>query len=205
MPQPPRRPALTRLSAVRVAQTTLPGAFVIEPEVFPDDRGFFTETYRASVLAEAGIEERFVQDNHSRSARGVLRGIHFAVGDGSAKLVRCGRGRIWDVIVDLRRGSPTFGRWEGFELSDENMLVLYVPAGFGHGFCVLSETADVLYKQSAYYDPEVERGVAWDDPDIGIEWPLEPGEAVVSERDREAPQLAEVADSLPFEWTGPTA
>lgn len=182
--------------------TTLPGALLLRPRVFPDDRGFFCETYRENELAAHGITETFVQDNHSRSTRGVLRGLHFAIGEGSSKLVRCGRGRIWDAIVDLRAGSPTFGRWEGFELSDENMHVLYVPAGFGHGFCVLSDVADVLYKQSAYYDTAVERGIAWNDPDVGVAWPLPPEEIVVSERDTGAPLLGEIAAELPFRFAG---
>ncbi|MSW96190.1 MAG: dTDP-4-dehydrorhamnose 3,5-epimerase, partial [Actinobacteria bacterium] len=169
--------------------TTLPDALLLRPRVFPDDRGFFAETFRASVLAEHAVTEPFVQDNHSRSSRGVLRGMHFAVGDGSAKLVRCGRGRIVDVIVDLRRGSPAYGRWEAFELSDENLHVLYVPVGFAHGFIVMSDVADVLYKQTAYYDPAVERDIAWDDPDVAIEWPLPRAEILVSERDLQAPRL----------------
>jgi len=183
---------------MRVSQTTLPGALLIEPEVFPDGRGFFAETFRKSVLVNHGVNEEFVQDNHSRSSRGVLRGIHFAIGGGSSKLVRCGRGQIWDVIVDLRRGSPTYRRWEGFELNDEAMQVLYVPVGFGHGFCVLSEVADVIYKQSAYYDPQTERGFAWDDPDVGIGWPLGADEVVVSDRDSAAPMLSELEGQLPF-------
>ena len=138
---------------IEAAPTTLPGVLLLQPRVFPDERGFFCETYRANDLAAAGITEDFVQDNHSRSTRGVLRGLHFAIGEGSSKLVRCGRGRIWDVVVDLRAGSPTYGRWEGFELTDENMHVLYVPVGFGHGFCVLSDVADVLYKQSRLLRP----------------------------------------------------
>jgi dTDP-4-dehydrorhamnose 3,5-epimerase len=180
--------------------TTLPGLTILEPGVFPDERGFFSETYRREWHAEAGIaaEEEFIQDNHSRSGRGVVRGMHFHIGPGVAKLVRCARGRILDVNVDLRRGSPTYGQWEGVELDDENMRVLYVPKGFAHGFCVLSEIADVLYKQTAYYDPEVERGIAWDDPEIAIEWPLPLDELIVSERDRQAPKLAEVAAGLPF-------
>jgi dTDP-4-dehydrorhamnose 3,5-epimerase len=181
-------------------ETTLPGALLLRPRVFPDDRGFFAETFRASELAAVGITEAFVQDNHSRSVRGVVRGLHFAVGAGSSKLVRCGRGRIVDVIVDLRRGSPAYGRWEAFELDDERLEVLYVPVGFGHGFCVLSDVADVLYKQSAYYDPAVERDIAWDDPDIAIAWPLPPGEIAVSERDRRAPRLREIAGELPFAY-----
>jgi dTDP-4-dehydrorhamnose 3,5-epimerase len=179
---------------------TLPGLTILEPRIFSDERGFFTETYRREWHADAGIpkDEEFIQDNHSRSSRGVVRGMHFHIGPGVAKLVRCARGRIVDINVDLRRGSPTYGRWEGVELDDVNMRVLYVPVGFAHGFCVLSETADVLYKQTAYYDPAVERGIAWDDPEIAIEWPLPAQELIVSERDRQAPKLAEVAAELPF-------
>jgi dTDP-4-dehydrorhamnose 3,5-epimerase len=182
--------------------TSLPGLTILEPAIFPDERGFFTETYRREWHAEAGIpaQEQFIQDNHSRSTRGVVRGMHFHIGPGVAKLVRCSRGRIVDVAVDLRRGSPTYGRWEGVELDDERMRVLYVPVGFAHGFCVLSEIADVLYKQTAYYDPDVERGIAWDDPEIGIEWPLPAGELIVSARDAAAPKLAEVAAELPFRY-----
>jgi dTDP-4-dehydrorhamnose 3,5-epimerase len=188
---------------VQIHQTSLPGAVVLEPSVFPDERGFFAETYRHEWHAAAGIppEERFVQDNHSRSARCVVRGMHFHIGDGVAKLVRCGRGRIVDVIVDLRCGSPTYAKWEGVELDDEGMRVLYVPVGFAHGFCVLSEVADVLYKQSAYYDPAIERGIAWNDPDIAIEWPAEI-EPIVSARDAAAPTLRELADELPFVYEG---
>jgi dTDP-4-dehydrorhamnose 3,5-epimerase len=188
---------------VQIHQTSLPGAVVLEPRVFPDERGFFAETYRHEWHADAGIAARelFVQDNHSRSARGVVRGMHFHIGEGVAKLVRCGRGRIVDVIVDLRRGSPTYARWEGVELDDERMRVLYVPVGFAHGFCVLSDVADVLYKQTAYYDPAIERGIAWDDPDIAIEWPAEI-EPIVSARDAAAPTLRELADELPFVYEG---
>jgi dTDP-4-dehydrorhamnose 3,5-epimerase len=180
--------------------TRLPGLVLLEPAVFPDERGFFSETYRREWHAEAGIpaQEQFIQDNHSRSSRGVVRGMHFHIGSGVAKLVRCSRGRIVDVAVDLRRGSPTYGQWEGVELDDERMRVLYVPVGFAHGFCVLSDVADVLYKQTAYYDPAVERGIAWDDPEVGIEWPLPLHELIVSERDKQAPKLAEVAAELPF-------
>jgi dTDP-4-dehydrorhamnose 3,5-epimerase len=175
---------------------------LIEPRVFGDERGFFTETYRRSAFAELGVTEEMVQDNHSRSGRGIVRGMHFQIGDGASKLVRCGRGKIYDVLVDLRRGSPTFGEWEGFELSDENMRVLYCPIGFAHGFCVLSEVADVIYKQSNYYSGEVERGIAYDDPELGIEWPLPTEELFPSERDAAAPTLAEVRDELPFEYAG---
>ncbi len=188
----------SRRMPIEATATTLPGVLLLQPRVFPDDRGFFCETYRENDLAAAGITEAFVQDNHSRSTRGVLRGLHFAIGEGSSKLVRCGRGRIWDAVVDLRAGSPTYGRWEGFELTDDSMQVLYVPAGFGHGFCVLSDVADVLYKQSHYYDPAVERGIAWNDPQVGVEWPLPAEEIVVSERDTTAPLLTEISDDLPF-------
>ena len=182
--------------------TRLPGLTILEPAIFPDERGFFTETYRRAWHADAGIpaEDEFIQDNHSRSARGVVRGMHFHIGPGVAKLVRCARGRILDVAVDLRRGSPTYGQWQGVELDDERMRVLYVPVGFAHGFCVLSDVADVLYKQTAYYDPAVERGIAWDDPEIAIEWPLPTEELIVSERDRQAPRLAELAAELPFRY-----
>jgi dTDP-4-dehydrorhamnose 3,5-epimerase len=184
---------------VQTLPTRLSGAVVLEPRVFPDERGFFTETYRSEWHAEAGIPERelFIQDNHSRSTRGVVRGMHFHIGDGVAKLVRCARGRIVDMIVDLRRGSPTYAQWEAVELDDTSMRELYVPVGFAHGFCVLSEVADVLYKQTAYYDPAVERGIAWDDPDVAIQWPAEI-EPVVSARDACAPSLRELADELPF-------
>jgi dTDP-4-dehydrorhamnose 3,5-epimerase len=187
---------------VRALTVRLAGLVVIQPSVHADERGFFTETYRHNWHGELGIppQRQFVQDNHSRSARGVLRGMHFQVGEGVAKLVRCARGRILDVAVDLRRGSPTYGQWEAFELDDESMRALYVPVGFAHGFCVLSDVADVLYKQTAYYDPALERGIAWDDPDVAVQWPLPPEELIVSERDAEAPTLSEIAEELPFEW-----
>jgi dTDP-4-dehydrorhamnose 3,5-epimerase len=180
--------------------TRLEGPVLIAPDVFGDERGFFCETYRHSAFAELGIGEAMVQDNHSRSGQGIVRGMHFQIGEGASKLVRCGRGSILDVLVDLRRGSPTFGEWEGFELSEENMHVLYCPIGFAHGFCVTSEIADVMYKQSNYYSAEVERGIAFDDPQIGIEWPLALDELTVSERDATAPTLAEFADEIPFSW-----
>jgi dTDP-4-dehydrorhamnose 3,5-epimerase len=185
------------------AQTVrLPGLVLIEPTVHGDERGFFSETYRVEWHGSWGIPpaDRFVQDNHSRSSRGVVRGMHFQVGDGVAKLVRCARGRILDVAVDIRAGSPTYGRWEAVELDDVSMRQLYVPVGFAHGFCVLSDVADVLYKQTAYYDPALERGFAYDDPDVGIEWPLPREELVASARDAAAPRLSEIADALPFRW-----
>lgn len=181
-----------------VQDTSLPGAKLVVPRVFPDDRGFFAETFRESALADAGIRDSWIQDNHSRSSFGVVRGLHFQIGEGCAKLVRCGRGHIWDVIVDLRRGSPTYGKWEGFDLTDANMHVLYVPVGFAHGFAVKSEVADVLYKQTRYYSGDVERGIAYDDPDVAVEWPLSSAEILVSERDANGPKLAEAAATLPF-------
>ncbi len=180
--------------------TRLDGPILIAPQIFGDNRGFFVETYRRSVFAELGVVEEMVQDNHSRSRRGVVRGMHFQIGAGAAKLVRVGRGAIYDVLVDLRAGSPTFGQWEGFELSDDNMHVLYCPIGFAHGFCVLSEVADVIYKQSNYYAGATERGIAYDDPDVGIVWPLPVAELMPSERDSSAPPLSEVAGELPFRY-----
>jgi dTDP-4-dehydrorhamnose 3,5-epimerase len=182
---------------MRTLQTTLPGVLQLEPAVHGDHRGFFAETFRADAWAEAGIDAAFVQDNHSRSKRGTLRGLHFQTSPGQAKLVRCARGSIFDVVVDLRRGSPTFGRWEGFTLDDESMRQLYIPIGFAHGFCVTSDVADVVYKCTSYYDAATESGIAYDDPAIGIEWPLGV-EPIVSERDQTAPRLADVADALPF-------
>jgi dTDP-4-dehydrorhamnose 3,5-epimerase len=180
----------------------LQGPVFLQPRVFPDERGFFAETYRCQWHPQMGIPaaEDFIQDNHSRSAKGVVRGMHFHIGAGVAKLVRCARGRIIDIVVDLRQGSPTYAQWEAFELDDEQMRQLYVPIGFAHGFCVLSDVADVLYKQTAYYDPSVERGIAWNDPDVAIEWPLPREQLIVSERDQNAPRLAEIAAELPFRY-----
>jgi len=181
---------------MRVLPTSLDGVLLLEPAVHGDDRGFFVETFRANVWGELGIDVEFVQDNHSRSRRGTLRGMHFQTDPGQAKLVRCARGQILDVVVDLRRDSETFGRWDGHELDDANLRQLWVPVGFAHGFCVLSEEADVVYKCSSYYDPATEAGIAYDDPDVGIAWP--DLELLVSERDRSAPRLADVAESLTF-------
>jgi dTDP-4-dehydrorhamnose 3,5-epimerase len=187
---------------MRVLQTSLDGLVVIEPATFADERGFFSETYRGSWHDELGIAsgEAFVQDNHSRSSRGVLRGMHFQLGDGVAKLVRCARGQIVDVAVDLRAGSPTYGQWDAVALDDESMREVYVPVGLAHGFCVLSDVADVIYKQTSYYDPQLERGIAWNDPDVAIEWPLAEQELIISERDASAPLLRELKDELPFSY-----
>ena len=181
---------------MRRLDTRLSGSVLIEGVVHGDARGFFTVSYRRDAFADLGVSDEFVQDNHSRSARGVLQKMHYQVNQ--AKLVRCPRGAILDVVVDLRRGSPTFGEWEGHELTDENARQLYVPSGFAHGFCVTSELADVVYKVSTYYDPSAEATLAYDDPDVGIEWPQI--DLQLSERDRSAPRLAEVAESLPFSY-----
>lgn len=175
--------------------TRLDGPILVEPTVHGDARGFFVETFRRETFAELGIDVEFVQHNQSRSARGVLRGMHFQAG--LAKHVRCPRGRILDVVVDVRRSSPTFGQWEGFELDDVAHRQLFVPAGFAHGFCVLSDVADVAYLQDGYYDPDAERGISHADPDVGIRWPADV-EVTVSARDQAAPRLAELApEDLP--------
>lgn len=177
-----------------VLPTRLAGPLLLRPKVHADERGFFLESYRLEALADLGVEDDFVQDNHSRSRRGVLRGLHFQAGAGMAKLVRCGRGTIRDVIVDIRPDSPTFGEWEGFDLSDENHHQLYCPVGFAHGFCVTSDLADVMYRCSTYYDPELERTLAYDDPALAIEWPEL--ELIPSERDRRAPRLHDIRAEL---------
>jgi dTDP-4-dehydrorhamnose 3,5-epimerase len=178
-------------------ETRLGGPLLLEPTTHGDARGFFIETFRENEWAGFGVTETFVQDNQSRSRKGVVRGIHFQLPPGQAKLIRVARGAIFDVVVDLRRGSPTFGSWESHDLNDENNRQLYVPIGFGHGFCVVSDVADVVYKVSGYYDAGIERGFAWDDPDVGIQWPSGL-DLSVSERDATAPRLAEIADELPF-------
>jgi dTDP-4-dehydrorhamnose 3,5-epimerase len=177
--------------------TRLDGPALIQPKVLGDERGFFHETYRRNVHERLGISGEFVQDNHSRSRHGIVRGMHFQIGRGAAKLVRCARGAIYDVVVDLRRGSPTFGEWEAFELDDENLRIAYCPVGFAHGFCVTSEVADVMYKQDAYYADATERGIKYDDPDVGIEWPAGI-ELSPSARDASAPLLRDIEADLPF-------
>jgi dTDP-4-dehydrorhamnose 3,5-epimerase len=180
-------------------ETRLEGPVLLAPTVHGDERGFFVETYRESAWAEHGIDAAFVQDNQSRSRRGTLRGIHFQTQPGQGKLVRCARGRVLDVVVDLRRGSPTFGEWESVELDDTNGHQLWIPIGFGHGFCVLSDEADFVYKCTAYYDGATEAGIYFDDPEVGIEWPRDI-ELLYSERDRNAPRLSEIAGELPFTY-----
>ena len=181
--------------------TRLDGLVLLAPAVHGDERGFFVETYREETWGSHGIPSTFVQDNHSRSRRGTLRGIHFQTHPGQGKLVRVARGRVLDVAVDLRRGSPTFGEWESFELDDARGHQLWIPVGFGHGFCVLSETADFVYKCTNYYDAATEAGIRFDDPEVGVAWP-DDIELLYSERDHAAPRLAEIAGSLPFTYEG---
>jgi len=189
----------SRLHGVERLPCRLSGPVLLQPIVHADDRGFFMETYRRSVLAELGIADEFVQHNHSRSRRGVVRGMHYQ--PGMAKLIRCARGAIYDVIVDIRVGSPGFGQWEGFQLDDTHHHEVYCPDGFAHGFCVISELADVVYMASAYYDQSLDSGFAYDDPDVGIAWPAGL-ELSPSERDAGAPSLAAITDSLPFRYRG---
>ncbi len=177
-------------------ETGLEGLALIEPQVFGDDRGFFVETFSLDAWRELGVDAEFVQHNHSRSSKGTLRGLHFQTSPGQAKLLRCPRGKIFDVAVDLRSDSPTYGKWEGYVLDDENHRQLFVPVGFAHGFCVLSETADVTYLVSSLYDPETEAGIRWNDPEVGVQWPVE--DPLLSQRDIDAPTLAEIADDLPW-------
>jgi dTDP-4-dehydrorhamnose 3,5-epimerase len=175
---------------VKVISTGLPEVLLIEPTVFGDARGFFLESYHTRRYAEAGVPDHFVQDNHSRSRRGVLRGLHYQLTHPQGKLVWVTSGEVFDVAVDIRRGSPTFGRWVGVTLSADNHRQLYIPPGFAHGFCVLSETVDFLYKCTDFYHPEDEGGILWCDPGIGITWPLTT--PVLSEKDRHYPQLQDV-------------
>ncbi len=176
---------------MNVVDTALPGVKLIEPRVFGDDRGFFMETWNTRSFADAGLDLQFVQDNHSRSARGVLRGLHFQIDNPQGKLVRVTAGAVFDVAVDVRRSSPHFGRWVGYELSDANKRMLWVPTGFAHGFVVLSESADFLYKCTALYDPPAERAVRWDDPALGIKWPLDGLFLTLSAKDAASPLLAD--------------
>lgn len=168
--------------------TTIPDVLILEPKVFGDARGFFFESYNKSVLAECGIRAEFVQDNHSRSAKNVLRGLHYQIKQPQGKLVRVVEGEVFDVVVDLRRSSPTFGKWVGVNLSASNKRMLWVPAGFGHGFLVLSEYAEFLYKTTDYYAPEYERCIIWNDPEIAIVWPLS-GEPILSSKDKDGHAL----------------
>lgn len=176
---------------MKVVDTALPGVKLIEPAIFGDDRGFFLESWNARRFAEAGIAVDFVQDNHSRSARNVLRGLHYQIVAPQGKLVRVTVGAVFDVAVDLRRSSPAFGRWVGYELSADNKRMLWVPPGFAHGFVVLSESADFLYKCTTFYAPADERSLAWNDPAIGIDWHLDGQHPLLSTKDAAAPFFAD--------------
>ncbi len=175
---------------MNIVETTLPGVLIIEPRVFGDARGFFLESWNRQNFADAGLDLDFVQDNHSRSARGVLRGLHYQLENPQGKLVRVTQGAVFDVAVDIRRSSPHFGKWVGVELSAENHRMLWIPPGFAHGFLVLSETADFLYKCTTLYHPPSDRGIRWDDPDIGIAWPDVGLAPLLSAKDAVAAQLA---------------
>jgi dTDP-4-dehydrorhamnose 3,5-epimerase len=181
-------------------RTEIPEVIIVKPRVFGDERGFFMETYKKSDFEKAGIDTDFVQDNHSKSVKGVLRGLHYQLEpEVQGKLVRCIRGKIFDVAVDIRRGSPTFGKWIGVELSEENKLMLWIPKGFAHGFLTLSEEAEIVYKVSGgEYSPEHDRNIRWNDPDIGIEWPLG-GEPILSEKDKIAPLLKDAEVNFVYE------
>ena len=176
---------------MEIHTTKLDGVLILKPQVFRDRRGFFLESYTARKLAAVGIETDFVHDNHSHSVKNTLRGLHYQAAPGQAKLVRVVDGAIFDVAVDIRWGSPTFGQWVGQVLSADNFLQLYLPVGFAHGFCVLSDTADVLYKCTSYYEPQAERGVAWNDPTIAIDWPV--ADPILSQRDQQHPYLQDIA------------
>lgn len=175
---------------MKVIETALPGVLLLEPKVLGDSRGFFLETFRDSVMAEAGIAGPFVQHNHSRSRRGVLRGLHYQHIAPQGKLVRAARGRVFDVAVDVRLGSPSFGRWVGVELDDTTHQQLWIPPGFAHGFCVISDEADFVYACTTYYDPASDTGICWDDPALGIAWPDVGTALLLSEKDRILPLLA---------------
>jgi len=177
---------------MNIVETGIPDLLILEPKVFGDDRGFFLESWNERVFADLGLDLKFVQDNHSRSARGVLRGMHFQQPNPQGKLVRVVNGRVWDVALDLRRSSPTFGKWAGVELSAENKRMFWVPPGFAHGFVSLEDVTDFLYKCTAFYDPSNEHSLAWDDPAVGIEWPLEGLEPQLSTKDQAGKPLAEI-------------
>ena len=176
--------------------TTLPGVYLLTPKVFGDERGFFMETWNADVFRNADFDLHFVQDNHSRSAQGILRGLHYQTRHTQGKLVRVTAGSVYDVAVDMRKDSPTLGQWFGVTLNDKARQMLWVPPGFGHGFVVLSESADLVYFVSgSEYRPDLDRGVRWNDPALGIEWPID--EPLLSQRDLDARPLAELADQFP--------
>ncbi len=177
---------------MNVIETAIPGLLILEPKVFGDARGFFMESYNAKAFQDAtGLTPNFVQDNHSRSGKGVLRGLHYQIEQAQGKLVRVTRGSVFDAVVDLRKSSPTFGQWAGVELSEENSRQLWIPPGFAHGFLVISDSADFLYKTTDYYAPQFERSLAWNDPTVGVEWPLAGVAPLLSAKDIAGKPLAE--------------
>ena len=178
----------------KATETRLPGVVLLEPSAFRDARGFFLESHNQRAFAALGIDCRFVQDNHSKSVKGTIRGLHYQLPNPQAKLCRVVQGTVWDVAVDIRVGSPNFGKWTGVTLSDKNQLEVFIPAGFAHGFAVISETADFLYKCSEYYAREDDRGIAWDDPSLAIDWQV--GAPVLSEKDLRYPTLSRVSKDL---------
>ena len=180
---------------MKILSTVIPDVLLIEPAVHGDQRGFFIESYHQNNFVEQGLDQVFVQDNHSRSEKGVLRGLHYQLKNPQGKLVRVVTGEVFDVAVDIRKGSPTFGQWVGDYLSENNHKMLYVPPGFAHGFCVVSESADFLYKCTNCYDPADEQGIIWNDPQINITWP--DGEFQLSSKDKQYKTLAEMTDYLP--------
>jgi len=179
---------------MKVIHSEIPDVLILEPRIFTDSRGFFFETYNERAFAELGLHERFVQDNQSYSKRGVLRGLHFQIEQQQGKLVRALSGEIFDVAVDLRKTSPSFGRWVGFTISAQNHQMIWIPKGFAHGFYTISEQAEVLYKVTDFYAPQHERTLLWNDPRLAIAWPLEESEPIVSEKDQAGMQLSKMTD-----------
>ncbi|AWW27123.1 dTDP-4-dehydrorhamnose 3,5-epimerase [Acetobacterium carbinolicum] len=188
------------MAKIKVIKTKIDGLVIIEPSVFGDHRGYFMETYNEEEFHKAGLTMRFVQDNESKSCQGVLRGLHFQTKFSQGKLVRATRGEVYDVAVDLRNGSPTYGQWAGVLLTEENKTMFYIPEGFAHGFLVVSEEAVFNYKCTNLYAPEYDGGIRWNDPEVGIKWPLETiSEVLLSEKDGQLPFLSEISDTLRFE------
>ncbi len=189
----PNEPAIKN-PPMKIIKTPLPDVIILEPKLHGDSRGFFLETWREDTLKEAGINEHFIQDNHSRSTRGILRGLHYQLIQPQGKLVRVAQGAVFDVAVDVRKGSPTFAQWTGATLDEESMRMMYIPPGFAHGFLVLSDIADFIYKCTDYYHPESEQGILWNDPGIGIEWPID--DVQLSARDSNNPRLQDQPEEL---------
>lgn len=186
------------MAAIIVTKTQIEGLVIVQPSVFGDERGYFMETYNKEEFEKQGLDMTFIQDNESKSKKGVLRGLHFQRKCSQGKLVRCTQGAVWDVGVDLRKGSPTYGEWAGVELSAENKTMFYIPEGFAHGFVVLSDEATFNYKCTNLYAPEYDGGIRWNDPDIGVEWPVEGLELLLSEKDQKQPFLKDIKDTLEF-------